>query len=241
MIRRLWERYTREILLVGVLVLLVLGRLVASRLGIEWNAESVRELVLGLGGWGPVLFVALVTFRQITLIPSQILLVAGGLCFGVAAGTVYGAIGIAASATMVFLLARYAGKDAMLARVPQEMRPLLDAAGRRAGPALVAVGTGYPVGPLTAYHIGAGITSMSLGAFVAAVSIGGLIRGLVFTTLGSALMEGMGKQLLLAGLLLLLAATLPLASPRARRWLLGSSGAADPEEKPESPSEEDRA
>jgi len=223
---RLWERYPREIVLLGALVLLGLGRLAAVRLGIEWNPSSVRELVAGLGAWGPVLFVALVTFRQLILIPSQILLVAGGLCFGVGAGTVYGALGLVISATLVFLLARYVGKEAMLSRVPPEMRPLLDAAGRRAGPALVAIGTGYPVGPLTAYHAGAGITTMSLMAFLVAVTAGGLVRGFVFTSFGSALMQGMGNQLLLAGLLLLLAALLPLASPRARRWILGGNAGA---------------
>lgn len=229
MLARLWERNAREIVLVGALVLLGLGRLVSGRLGIEWNPASVRSLVADLGGWGPVLFVALVTFRQIILIPSQILLVAGGLCFGVAAGTVYGALGLVVSATIVFLLSRYVGKEAMLSRIPDAMRPVLDAAGRRAGPVLIAIGTGYPVGPLTAYHAGAGITTMSLFAFVLAVTAGGLIRGLVFTTFGSALMEGMGTQLLLAGVLLLLAASLPLASPRARAWLLGGNDAKEPE------------
>ncbi|HKJ24509.1 MAG TPA: VTT domain-containing protein [Myxococcota bacterium] len=227
MIRRLWQRYTREILLVAVIVLIALGRVFASRLGIEWNPTSVRELVAGLGRWGPVLFVGLMTFRQIILVPSQILLVAGGLCFGVGAGTLYGALGLVLSGTMLFLIARYAGKDALLARVPDELKPVIDAAGRRAGPALIALGTGYPVGPLSAYHAGAGVTTISLGSFMAAVALGGLVRGLVYTYFGSALVEGMGGTLLVAGALLTLAALLPLASPRARRWILGTGPSPD--------------
>lgn len=222
MLARLWERYAKEIRLLGAAVLLVaLGRYAAVRAGLEWSPGSVRELVGGLGGWGPVLFVGLVTFRQVILIPSQILLVAGGLCFGVAAGTAYGAAGLVISATLVFLLSRYVGKEAMLARIPDQLKPVLDAAGRRAGPALIAIGTGYPVGPLTAYHAGAGLTTMPVLAFVLAVAAGGLVRGLVFTYFGSAMVDGMGRQLLVAGFLLMLAAVLPLASPRARRWLLG--------------------
>lgn len=231
MIRRLWQRYPREIALVGLIGLLALGRVFSTRLGIEWNPTSVRELVADLGAWGPILFVGLVTFRQIILIPSQILLVAGGLCFGVALGTVYGALGLVLSGTMLFLIARYAGKEAILARIPAELRPVIDAAGRRAGPALIALGTGYPVGPLSAYHAGAGLTTISLGVFMAAVAVGGLVRGLVYTYFGSALVQGMGRTLLVAGVLLLLAALLPLASPRARRWVLGptvpASGAGE--------------
>lgn len=221
MIRRLWQRYPREIALVGVIGLLALGRVFSAQVGIEWNPTSVRKLVADLGAWGPILFVGLVTFRQIILIPSQILLVAGGLCFGVGFGTVYGAVGLVLSGTILFLIARYAGKEAILARIPPELRPVIDAAGRRAGPALIALGTGYPVGPLSAYHAGAGLTTISLGVFMAAVAVGGLVRGLVYTYFGSALVEGMGRTLLVAGVLLLLAALLPLASPRARRWVLG--------------------
>ncbi|MBW2312986.1 MAG: TVP38/TMEM64 family protein [Deltaproteobacteria bacterium] len=227
MIRRLWQRYTREIALVGTIALLALGRVFASQLGIEWNPTSIRELVAGLGSWGPVLFVGLIAFRQIILIPSQILLVAGGLCFGVVAGTLYGALGLVLSGTILFLIARYAGKDAILARIPEELRPVIDAAGRRAGPALIAVGTGYPVGPLSAYHAAAGLTTISLGVFMLSVAVGGLVRGLVYTYFGSALVEGMGGTLLLAGALLLLAALLPLASPRARAWILGTTTEAD--------------
>ena len=222
-IRRLWQRYPREIALVGAIALIALGRVFAARAGLEWNPTSVRELVAGLGPWGPVLFVGLITFRQIILIPSQILLVAGGLCFGVLAGTIYGAVGLVLSGTTLFLIARYVGKEAMLARIPDELKPVLDAAGRRAGPALIALGTGYPVGPLSAYHAAAGLTTISLGVFVAAVAVGGLVRGLIYTYFGSALVEGLGGTLLLAGALLLLATLLPLASPRARRWILGSA------------------
>jgi len=229
-LRRLWQRYAREIVLVGAIASIALGRVVASRLGIEWNPDSVRELVADLGAWGPILFVGLVTFRQIILVPSQILLVAGGLCFGVGAGTVYGALGLVLSGTILFLVARYLGKEALLARIPDTLKPVLDAAGRRAGPALIALGTGYPVGPLSAYHAGAGLTTIPLATFVVAVTLGGLVRGLVYTYFGSALVEGMGGTLLAAGALLLLCLLLPLASPRARRWILGA-----PEVDPGSP------
>jgi uncharacterized membrane protein YdjX (TVP38/TMEM64 family) len=237
--RRLWQRYAREILLLGgVAALIALGRAFAARMGIDWNPTSVRELVAGLGAWGPVLFVGLMTFRQIILIPSQILFVAGGLCFGVAAGTAYGAVGLVVSGTMLFLIARYVGKEAMLARIPDELKPVIDAAGRRAGPALLALGTGYPVGPITAYHAAAGLTTISLGSFVVAVTVGGVVRGLVYTYFGSALVEGLGGTLLAAGALLLLAALLPLASPRARRWILGTRPFPDGEA-PSPPLEED--
>jgi hypothetical protein len=58
------------------------------------------------------------------------------------------------------------------------------------------------------------------------------VRGLVYTYFGSALVEGMGTTLLVAGSLLLLAALLPLASPRARRWILGTGASPDAEATP---------
>lgn len=228
MARPVAQRVSRELLVVlGLVVLLVAGRFVSGRLGLEWSPSAVRDVVADLGLWGPVLFVGLVTFRQLILIPSQVLLIAGGLCFGIAGGTAYGALGLTFSGCLIFLFTRYVGREAILARVPDELKPVLDAAGRRAGPALVAVGTGYPVGPLSAYHAGAALTGMTLLTFTVAVAAGALVRGVVFTYFGNAITQGMGKELMIAGIVLLVAATLPLASPRARRWFLGRAASRD--------------
>lgn len=189
-----------------------------SSLGIEWNAESVRETVAGFGVWGPIAFVLLMGFRYFLLIPSQIMLVAAGLVFGVAAGTLYGAIGLCISGSVAFGLARYVGREAVLSNVPENMRWAFSAASSRTGAAVVLVGTGYPIGPMGAFHAGAGLTSMSIAVFLAALAAGALVRAAVYAWFGSAILEGDWRILAAGGALLVLACA-PLVHPRGRIWL----------------------
>ena len=56
-----------------------------------------------------------------------------------------------------------------------------------------------------------------------------------------ALVEGLGGTRLVAGALLLLAALLPLASPRARRWILGVGSSPDADAPAHSTDEDDPA
>lgn len=212
--------------LIALVVLLAGAWAGRTALGIEWSLESLRTLVAGLGAWGPAVFVVLLALRSVLFIPSQILLIGAGICFGIGAGTLYGAIGVTLSAALAFALARWLGREAILSQVPPRFRGMLDGAGVGGTAAVVFLGTAYPVGPVSAYHAGAALTGMPAWSFVAAVFPGAAIRAAVYSAFGSRLGDGDLYGVLLAGggLLLLV---LPLALPRPRRWLiemLGVSG-----------------
>ncbi len=198
--------------------LIAMAAVARDSLGIEWNAESIRDAVRGYGVWGPLAFVGLMGFRYFLLVPSQFMLIAGGLVFGATAGTLYGALGLMVSGVTAFALARWVGRESVLANVPESMRWAFAAAGSRAGAAVVAVGTGWPVGPIGAFHAGAGLTAMSVPAFLLALAAGALVRAAVYAYFGSALIEG-DRTLLIAGIALFGLAAAPLVHPRSRAWI----------------------
>ena len=99
-------------------VLLGVAFFARTQLGITWDLDGLRAFVDGLGAWGPLAFVGVVTFRTVLFVPSQLALIAGGICFGTTGGTIYGAIGLLASGLMVFVLTRWLGADAARNRVP---------------------------------------------------------------------------------------------------------------------------
>jgi uncharacterized membrane protein YdjX (TVP38/TMEM64 family) len=209
---------------------LALAAFAAARrgLGIDLDPESVRGAVEGLGVWGPLAFVGIMTFRVPLGVPSQLVLVGGGLLFGTVAGTLYGALGITLSAVLLFLGARWTGRAAIEARVPDRLRPLLDLSGSRVGAAFLVLGTGYPFGPITMYHFFAGLTGMTLPVFVVAVALGAAIRSATYTYFGSSLVVGDAAGLLQAVGLIALAALAPLALSRPRAWLLQAMGRGAP-------------
>ncbi len=201
----------------SLLVLIVGGSLARNWLGIEWDANSVRDLVLSTGYWGPILFILVLAFRFLLFIPSIILLTAGGLCFGAVGGTVFGALGLTLSGLIKYGIVRWAGAEAFRAQIPRAYRGLLDLARSSTGASFVALISSYPAGPIGAVHIAAAVSGMYLFTFLIAVGAGSLARSAVFSIFGSQLVEGGG--LWLGGGLIALTVVVPLLFPQTRAWL----------------------
>lgn len=193
------------------------GFFVRESLQIDWNAESVRTLVEHAGMWGPAVFLVLMTFRFAVLIPSPILLTAAGICFGVVAGTVYGGLGLLASALLKFAIAKLLGRERLLERLPQATRRRLAVANSGLGVGFVGIASGYPVGPAGVVHVGAILSGMRVLPFTLAVGVGSVVRAGTFSYFGNAITEGEG--LLPAAGVLIVVALLPLLVPRWRAWV----------------------
>jgi uncharacterized membrane protein YdjX (TVP38/TMEM64 family) len=217
--RRIAMTRKRWLALAALTLLLGVAWFARTRLGITWDLDGLRQLVEGLGVWGPAAFVALVTFRTVLFVPSQLALIAGGICFGTTGGTLYGALGLLASGLLVFVLTRWLGADVVRSRVPAAVQRALAAAGSRGGAVLVGIGTGYPVGNVTGYHAAAALTPMRVDVFTLAVALGSLGRAWTYAFFGNAILERSTAELVAIAVGVgLAAALLPLLHPRVRAW-----------------------
>ena len=217
-------RWGRIALIPAGILLVVCFFLLRRALGLDLDPDSMRTAVSEMGVWAPLVYVAIVAFRVPLGLPSQLVLVGGGLVFGTLSGTFYGALGLLVSAIFLFLMARYTGREAVVARLPDRMRPILELAGTRVGVLFLAVGTGYPFGPITMYHLIAGVTGMAFAAFLIAVAAGAMVRSATYTFFGSRLLSGDLVGLLEASALIGAAVVVPLLFPRSRGWLLQALG-----------------
>ena len=210
--RRLW-------FLLGGLALIAVFVAVRRELGIELDPESIRAAVDRLGFWGPLAYVAIVALRIPLGLPSGFALVGGGLVFGFVEATLYGATGLLISAVGVFLISRWVGRETIESRVPARLRYLLDIAGSRVGALFVALGTAYPLSPLSSFPIVAGITSMAVTVFTLAAAAGSVGRAGLYAYFGSRIADADPLQLLGAGALFVAAAVIPLAFATPRAWV----------------------
>lgn len=213
---------TQRRLLITATILLALlagGFWARSSLGIELDIESVRAYAEGLGAAGPILFVFIVAGRSLLALPSQIVLIAAGLCFGTFIGTIVGGAGLTISGLAVFSIARYAGQKSVEKRIGRRARRLLDFASRRSGAATFAVACGYPLIPLTPIQTAAGLTPMPMVYFITAAFVGGSVRASVFAHFGDALIDSSWMSLAYAAGVFVLVAVIPLAFPSGRSWL----------------------
>jgi len=215
-------------LVLGGIVLLAAFLTLRRALGLELKPDTIRAAVDEMGVWAPLVFVGIVAFRVPLMVPSALILIAGGLVFGSVEGTLYGAAGLVLSALVLFLSARWAGREVVEARLPARLRYPLEVAGSRAGALFIAVGTAYPLSLISAYPLLAGVTGMALPIFLLAVGTGSLGRAALYTYFGSSLADAEPGQLLVAGGLVLAALLVPLVFPGSRAWLLQAVARREP-------------
>jgi len=204
-------------LLLVLIAFVVGGGILRNALGIEWSTEGIRSVVSDSGFWAPVIFLTLLVFRILLVIPSVILLPAGGLLFGVVEGTIYGAIGLTLSGLLNYGLVQWAGPQAFQSRIPPRFQGALDIARSKAGAGAVAVISAYPFGPITIAHLGAAIAGMGFFTYLIAVALGSLVRAATFSLFGASLVES--GRLGWASLAMAGALIIPLLIPRSRAWL----------------------
>lgn len=211
---------TRWLLLAVVLASLVaVSVIIRDRLDLEWNVESVRAFIVGLGPWGPIAFIGVLTFRFLFLIPTELLLIAAGVLFGAVLGTWYASLGLLGSGILKIILVRIVGRRAILAQVPGRVRAFVEsAAQKRLSAWALFGGCAYPFLPKHFFQLASILSNMDLRAYLAAVFAGGAIQAAVFAWLGHAVMSGAG--IATSAALLLAALILPMAYPPTRRWLL---------------------
>lgn len=214
-------RRLAPLLFAGLVAALVLGgRAVRASLGIELDAGSIQGVVAALGWKGPAIFVGLVTFRQFLLLPSALVLPAGGVVFGALEGTLLGSLGIVLSAGIKYGLARALGRDWLRAR----FGAAVDAFERHAaaaGPLVVGVATAHPIGPMSPIYWGAGFAAVPVLGFLLAVVLAAPVRAFTYAFFGSTLLDPGTPRFWIATFVLLAVALLPLAHAGFRARLRG--------------------
>jgi uncharacterized membrane protein YdjX (TVP38/TMEM64 family) len=203
------------------------GHAVRKSLGIELSTEALQSWVASHGWAAPAIFLAVVSFRPLLLLPSALLLSVGGLCFGAGLGTALGALGILASGLMQFALARGVGHAQIQARLGDRARSLQRRV-ERAGPLAVAVATAHPAGPLTWVAWAAGLSSLPILGYAVALGLGGTVRSFIYAVFGSTLVDVRSPRFFVATVLLMAVAVLPLLHPRVFRWVIGGDEATEP-------------
>ncbi len=157
-------------------VLLALGR----------SAADVRDAVGGAGGWGPVLFVALVAGLTVAFFPFPLMAAAGGLVFGVAEGTALAVLGGSLGALLAFGLARTVAAGPVTALAGARLEPLQRAVEER-GFVAVLYARIFPGVPRDLSNYAFGLTRVGAAAFATATVLGIAPRAYAYTALGGSL------------------------------------------------------
>lgn len=215
------RRTGRTLAAMAALGLFFVGtRWLREQIGLEMSAESIRAAVRQLGWWAPLGFLGLASIRQFLALPSVLVLGSAGLLFGAGLGALLGGVGITLNAILMFSMARGMGASQVRARLHQRF-PNFEERARTAGPLVIALATGHPMGPQTAFHLGAGVTPIKPWLFVAVVLPAALFRAACYAYLGANILEPTSPRFWLASAALMLLSVSPLAHRGLREQLFG--------------------
>lgn len=181
-----------------LLILLVVHMVGVSRL----TPESIRNLIISLGWWGPVVYIILYTLRPLLLFPAIILTLAGGLAFGPWWGTFYVVLGGLSGACLCFWLARLAGKETMRKYFGRYVNlAQWDERTKQHGFKTMLFVRIVPVFPYDPVSFLAGVSNIRFGDYVLATAIGMIPGAFAYNILGYS-MNDLFSPLFLAALLL---------------------------------------
>lgn len=198
----------------------ILGVLYVYAFGLErFSPETVRDYILALGWWGPLIYIAANAARPFFLFPAMVLAIAGGLAFGPLLGTVYLVIGTVLGAALIFAAARRLGRG-WFERVRPAWLPLqeLDERVARHGFKTILLLRLAPVLPWDAVSVLAGLSPVRFRPYIAATALGSVPGALAFSYCGDVLRQSLFEALALAAAIV--AASLCLRAPLRRVRLL---------------------
>lgn len=194
------------------LVLLLLVLLFVHFVGISrLTPESIRNIVLSFGWWGPVVYVVMYSIRPLLLFPAIVLTLAGGLAFGPWWGTFYVVVGGVMGACLCFFIARllgskklqkYMGKYSQL----QLFENQLEVNGFRTMLIMRLV----PIFPYDPVSYLAGLSKIRFQDYVLATTIGMIPGAFAYNVLGYSLLDIFSSTFLLAIGLLVIVMFTPL-------------------------------
>ena len=144
-----------------------------------WVIESFQA------GGLPLLFIMMIIQALAIPIPSELILIAGGLAFEFPFGWLVGALGSIVAALISFYISRKGGRSFAIRFVGDKGIKFADNWFSRWGAWAVLLGRFTPFIPFDAISYSAGLTSMKLKNFFIPTVIGTLPRALFYTSLGS--------------------------------------------------------
>ena len=184
--------WRRRLLVLGLVSLAYwLGTNVAHSLGVSFTVEGLegfRHWVEGLGWLGPLVYILLVIFRLFIGLSSHLVLILGGLAFGIGGGILWGSLGLFLSSLVLYFLAQVLGADWVQRRFGRQYKSLLARIKRLGAMAVFAI-TAHPAGVLTPTHLAAGLVNLGAGGFMLAVALAAPVRTAPYAFLGKAIFD----------------------------------------------------
>ena len=150
--------------------------------------QQLQVLLEGLGPMAAAGYIALFAVLPAFFFPVAVLALAGGLLFGLVRGSIYTFLGAIINCALMFLMARYMGRNKIRAMVQRKLPPIwqkrLDGLGGREGALLLVILRLIPAVPYNLINYAFGLTEMKLSTYLVFSALGIIPGTLAFINIG---------------------------------------------------------
>jgi len=168
----------------ALLVLCAIG--LAAKVSPQEGLKQMLDLAARLGGWGPVLYIAVYTLAAVFFIPGSVLTLGAGAVFGLGWGSLYSSAAATLGATAAFGVGRYLARDWVARRVERNPRfAALDRAVAAEGWKIVGLTRLSPLFPYTLLNYAFGLTRVGWRDYIFFSWLGMLPGTVMYVYLGS--------------------------------------------------------
>ncbi len=148
-----------------------------------YGPEEIRDFIQEKGVLAPIIYVVLLSLLPLLLFPDSVLVIAGGMIFGLFKGTVLTSIGSLVGGIIAFLISRVFGSKVVRKIIKKDI-VLFEKYKGYSGFFLILMLRLIPLFPFKVVSYSAGLTDMKLRDFCLATVIGSLPGIIVYTNLG---------------------------------------------------------
>ncbi len=167
------------------LVLVAVFALIVHRSGVLKNvdANEIKEYVQSYGVWAPIIYLLIMALLAVVVFPDAVVVMAGGMVFGLVKGTILTSIGSFIGASIEFFMARKLGKEVVKKFIKKDI-VAFDSKTREEGFNITLLLRLIPLFPFKVVSYSAGISNVSYRDFGLATLIGAFPGIIVYTNLG---------------------------------------------------------
>ncbi len=171
-----------KILILGMIVVFMV--LIFNRLNLNnYGPNEIKDFILSKGKLGPIVYLVLLTLLPLILFPDSVLVIGGGMVYGLAGGIILTSIGSLLGGIVAFLIARKLGQDVVKKLIKKDL-VLFSKDNGLGGLLLILVLRLVPLFPFKVVSYSAGLSDIRLRDFSIATVIGSLPGIFVYTNLG---------------------------------------------------------
>lgn len=146
-----------------------------------YGPKEIKDFIQGKGIMAPIIYLALLSSLPLLLFPDSVLVIAGGMIFGLFWGTVLTTVGSLIGAAISFYISRKLGQQVVKKLIKKDL-VLFDK--KNSGFFLILMLRLIPLFPFKIVSYSAGLSDVKFKDFALATTIGSLPGIIVYTNLG---------------------------------------------------------